>query len=84
VWLDSYFPAGHAEQVVFAAFTMAPPPQDVQEAVPPLEYQPLGQFAHVSSPSSKVPAPHALHDVWPALGWIHPLGQFAHVSSPSS
>jgi hypothetical protein len=28
--------------------------------------------------------PHALHDVWPALGWIHPLGQFPHASSPSS
>jgi hypothetical protein len=25
--------------------------------------------------------PHALHDVFPALGWTHPLGQFAHVSS---
>jgi hypothetical protein len=40
--------------------------------------QPFGQFAHASSPSSRVPAPHTLHDVWPVLGWTHPPGHAVH------
>jgi hypothetical protein len=46
---------------------------------------PLGQFAHVSSPSLLYePRSHDLkHDVWPAVGCTQPLGQFVHVSLPS-
>ena len=51
VWLDSYFPAGHALHVVDpdAAFTIDPPPQDV----------------HTISLVLYFPAPHGVHVVDP-------------------
>jgi hypothetical protein len=69
VWLDSYFPAGHAEQVVEpdAAFTIEPPPQ-LEHAVttPVVEY---------------VPAPHALFVVAPPdAGHWDPPGHGEHVA----
>ena len=76
VWLASYFPAGHAEQVVdpVAAFTIDPPPQLVHAVtVPVVEY---------------VPALHALFVVAPAVaGHSKPPGhaeQAALVAVPAA
>ena len=74
VWLDSYFPAGHAVHVVFAALTTEPAPQLAHDVtVPVLEY---------------VPAPHALFDVAPPdAGHLKPPGHGEHaapVATPAS
>ena len=67
VWLDSYFPAGHAEQVVFAALTTEPPPQLEQAVTVPVV--------------EDVPAPHALFVVAPPdAGHSEPPGHTEHVA----
>ena len=67
VWLDSYFPAGHAVHVVFAALTYQPAPQVVQATtVPVVEY---------------LPAPHVLFDVFELdAGHSDPPGHAVHVA----
>ena len=67
MWLDSYFPAGHAVHVVFAASTIEPPPQFVHDVTAPVvEY---------------VPAPHALFVVAPPdAGHWEPPGHAEHVA----
>ena len=66
--LDSYFPAGHAVHVVFAAFTIEPPPQNVQ-AVWLDSYVPASHFLHVVFLSLTIePLPHVEHlDTTPAV-----------------
>jgi hypothetical protein len=67
VWLDSYFPAGHAVHVVIAEFTIEPPPQLTHAVtVPVVEY---------------VPASHALCVVAPLdAGHLKPPGHDEHVA----
>ena len=70
VWLDSYVPAAHAVHVVFAASTIQPPSQDVQDTTVPVV--------------ENVPAAHALFVVAPlTVDWCGKPKVYAGHSNPS-